>query len=924
VLGHHHTLQRYRYRSTGGPVKLLARNRSRYSPNPFSSPPFHPADLQICKNESIFLPEAVPLPSTSTTTYESISQPDPARIFEQLPPQTDWTQDLEDLLPQSSVSPFRSPTHSAPDPSPSYDHPHPIPAPYCDQPMAEIDDDFDLDELLLSLTGHQVAVAVASGLPLSDPWANPQLPPSTPTPIPLSMQPSPPPPPPIHEFPAPPRSVECEVHEPEAVPPPPTLSSLSTALPSPALPPALPCIAAPFPPAQYPAQFLPSPASLDTPAEHFFDGPERPTPAPAVPSAPSLPGSGYATAEGSPDLVGVEPYSDPCIAFDSVTHPTTPFDWAALTRVALPPDFAGLPSLFAATPQVQIESLGKQVQVQINGDMARAPAEVVDQAQAAEELQVQVSAPEPEPELDHHLDLVRPESILLPEPSAPSFSGVEGRRPIKPRQRKRKPVGTDHDTVRVADGNKKGNSTATATAGGKKPGKRQKGGPAKPRASRRKRGASVGETTKEEEGSVDGPKKEKMFVTTDESGRLKMLPVRARAAHHGHGHGEEVSSSSANASLQPPPVQLPTPQADVPSPPPLPPRAKPVVPRRILPHPDTSIPAPQPPAGQPPNASSTSALIAALAPELRMPAVPTVPTAPTSVPQHGTQGPIPGPHMVSAPAPALAPVPAPNPTPAATRTHPGPIVAPLPRYAASYNHFASWDVGFMGVGSQPEAQQLNTHSPPIGRHHQAQCHTFAFGTGVVDARGQIDVDVGQGHGGGTLVQYQHQHQHHQDVLPVYPEYSSVPDSTCVSVPDQVQALGYHQPKPPPAPAPAPAPAPLSLAPYSHVETLQSQYYHSRAQLHVQPTQALHGSMMYAAPSAELDQQQQLLRSYHYHYQQQQQQNPPALQFACGHNPYEGYQRPLYSDASMYTQMPVESQYPPYAQESYMSGYHRYV
>src|SRR5258706_9388714 len=88
-------------------------------------------------------------------------------MFEHLPPQTDWTQDLEELLLSggpTSGSHLRSPTLSAPAPdlAPAYDYP--ISAPACDQLMVEVDEDFDIDELLLRLTGHEVP----SAFPLSD------------------------------------------------------------------------------------------------------------------------------------------------------------------------------------------------------------------------------------------------------------------------------------------------------------------------------------------------------------------------------------------------------------------------------------------------------------------------------------------------------------------------------------------------------------------------------------------------------------------------------------------------------------------------------------------------------------------------------------------------------------------------------------
>src|SRR5882757_9401190 len=58
---------------------------------------------------------------------------------------------------KNSYSAVQPPTLPAPD------H-HPISARSCDQPMVEIDEDFDLDELLLRLTGHEVP----SAFPLAD------------------------------------------------------------------------------------------------------------------------------------------------------------------------------------------------------------------------------------------------------------------------------------------------------------------------------------------------------------------------------------------------------------------------------------------------------------------------------------------------------------------------------------------------------------------------------------------------------------------------------------------------------------------------------------------------------------------------------------------------------------------------------------
>ena len=100
----------------------------------------------------------------------------------------------------------------------------------------------------------------------------------------------------------------------------------------------------------------------------------------------------------------------------------------------------------------------------------------------------------------------------------------------------------NEDTAHGADGN--------GDMCGKRSGKRDKSESAKPRAKRtkeasgNKKGAKVEETPKEVR--VEEPIKTKIFVTTDEQGRLKMLPVRARATQH-----DEESSSSANANLQP-------------------------------------------------------------------------------------------------------------------------------------------------------------------------------------------------------------------------------------------------------------------------------------------------------------------------------------------------------------------------------------
>ena len=108
-------------------------------------------------------------------------------MYEHLPPQTDWTQDFEELLLSggpTSVSRLR-PTLSARDLTSSYDHA--ILAPSGDQPIVEIDEDFDRDELLLRPTGHEIP----SDFPISDARSDPlsrlnrQVSPSTP----LTIQP---------------------------------------------------------------------------------------------------------------------------------------------------------------------------------------------------------------------------------------------------------------------------------------------------------------------------------------------------------------------------------------------------------------------------------------------------------------------------------------------------------------------------------------------------------------------------------------------------------------------------------------------------------------------------------------------------------------------------------------------------------------
>ena len=110
--------------------------------------------------------------------------PPPHTAYVRTPPsQTDWDQDLEELLLSggpTSVSHLRSPTLSAPtlDVAPVYDHP--TSAPSCDQSIVEIYEDFDLDELLLRLTGHEFPSAFPLSGARNDPLSglNPQVSPS--------------------------------------------------------------------------------------------------------------------------------------------------------------------------------------------------------------------------------------------------------------------------------------------------------------------------------------------------------------------------------------------------------------------------------------------------------------------------------------------------------------------------------------------------------------------------------------------------------------------------------------------------------------------------------------------------------------------------------------------------------------------------
>ena len=115
---------------------------------------------------------------------------------------------------------------------------------------------------------------------------------------------------------------------------------------------------------------------------------------------------------------------------------------------------------------------------------------------------------------------------------------------------------------------------------------------------------------------------------------------------------------------------------------------------------------------------------------------------------------------------------------------------------------------------EPAQRASSTHPTAPGAE-------LYFGTGVVDTWGQIDV----GQGASTHVQYQ------QQATLVYPEYSFVGDSTCVS--DSAQLHRYYQHKP--APAPAHAAPLLSLESYTDVEIPGSRYFRLGARQWTQTT-----------------------------------------------------------------------------------------
>ena len=78
--------------------------------------------------------------------------------------------------------------------------------------------------------------------------------------------------------------------------------------------------------------------------------------------------------------------------------------------------------------------------------------------------------------------------------------------------------------------------------------------------SRKRRGRECGRD--EKSGQYRWADQRKMFVTTDECGKLKMLPLRTCAKQH-----DDEVDSVANANPQPSQAQLFLPQVDVPPPP---------------------------------------------------------------------------------------------------------------------------------------------------------------------------------------------------------------------------------------------------------------------------------------------------------------------------------------------------------------------
>ena len=137
----------------------------------------------------------------------------------------------------------------------------------------------------------------------------------------------------------------------------------------------------------------------------------------------------------------------------------------------------------------------------------------------------------------------------------------------KKRERKRKTVVINEDIVHAADEN--GNGDAKTAQ--RRSAKRQQKYPTNAncaitgRPSRKKKGERVGESGRDEKrGQYRRDDKRTMPVTTtDENGKLKMLPLRTWAKQH-----DEEVDSVANVNPQPPQAQLPLPQIDIPPPPP--------------------------------------------------------------------------------------------------------------------------------------------------------------------------------------------------------------------------------------------------------------------------------------------------------------------------------------------------------------------
>jgi hypothetical protein len=793
------------------------------------------------EDERVLVPEAVPprgaspaFPASPLASHEAAPQREqPGQIIEPLRPQT---QDLE-----------------------------------------ELDDDFDLDELLLRLTGHKLA-GQATGTTPRLLFAQTMSLSTHPSPAVVAGLPS------AHQFP---ESCVAEAQ----VPPP---------FPSPVLPPALPSdiVVNPFTPFDSWAVLTGTLPPQGRETSLGTDGERKPVPA----------RSGRSKSESeseSFEIVSLPPAS-PSISVSAIdgagNENKTETENGHVEAHAWWNDFAQLKPLFSALPPPQCSfELEPQDQAQV---------QVAELAEATS-LQVQIEPvvvkdPGPGPVVSQQLPsppfplpLLHPSHQHATEKCPCPFCAS----PTKSHQRKRKAVVIDEDTAHVANGTKNGDGN-TAHVSGKRPGKRRKSEPskpAKPRASakrtkepsRRKRGAKA----KEEGGGADEPVRERWFATTDERGRLKMLPLRTRATQQ-----DKKVGSSANAHPQLPPLP--------------PPRLKPITPRRIL---------PQPAAEHPRHSPSTHCTgTVTPAPRVLVPVVPTVPLAPVSVPQRRTKpmatrlnDPPSHPHPSSHVAPSV-PAPAPGPPRAAAAI--GPIIAPLPRYAASYNHLESWDVGFMDTEMESEPE----HPLPIHwhQHQYQQTQSCTLGAVVVD----------------THIQAHYQQQ-------VYPEYCPLPDSINVQAhvqahvqaqahaqaQAQAQAQGCYYPKP----APAPAPAPLPLASHAHIEMSHSQYYHLAAQQETQSAarqalqgQAVQSSLMHAVAVPPVEPNPQLLLHYYPNAPHHQPHQPqPSHQFMYAYDVYQNLAYPaLYSqhpEASSYAQLPFEPLYAaPYAHDPYGSRYYQ--